>query len=104
MDIAILGLKICMQDQGEIFEPYQLVSLDSDPESKWGFFEKLSIKSTMGEIVPEKVDSMFNHWTITKTSGIGWFAHRSTWNMSSLHSDSLKGLSKKIKEYYENNK
>ena len=100
MDMAILGLKQCMQAQGAIFKPYQLVSLDSDPKSKWGFFEKLSIKFAMDKIVPPKVDSMFNYWTITKTGGIGWFAERSTWSMSSLHAESLKGIISKIEAYY----
>ena len=93
MELAVLGLKMCMQDQGDIYQPYHL---DGD----WAKREKKKIQKCMTKHVPDKVDSMFNFWIFWKQDHDAWVGHRSTWDRGTFFSESLDGFIERINEYY----
>lgn len=74
-----------------IYNPLIFVDLNED--------ETITVKEMFEPYVPEKVNILFNRWTIAHI-GNSYYARRETWDWGGIQTDTLEELANEVESYY----
>lgn len=91
MDFLALSLRMAASDQGAVYAPVVYEGLGEEEEA--------ALIPVFASHVPSAVDSMFNHWYVTKMRYGGFFVRRATWEQG-WFADTVLEVVEKVTQYY----